>query len=63
MRSVYCSDLIAGLFQSDGQKAVQEAQGKEGQTLPDNVYFLKQLVTNACGTIALVHSVANNVDR
>jgi ubiquitin carboxyl-terminal hydrolase L3 len=42
-----CSD------ESDDQKAVQEAQSEEGQTLPDN----------ACGTIALIHSVVNNVDR
>ncbi|XP_066586715.1 ubiquitin carboxyl-terminal hydrolase isozyme L3 [Prorops nasuta] len=28
----------------------------------DGVYYLKQYVPNACGTIALLHSVANNTD-
>ncbi|XP_067137827.1 ubiquitin carboxyl-terminal hydrolase isozyme L3-like [Centruroides vittatus] len=26
----------------------------------DNVYFLKQTIRNACGTIALIHAVGNN---
>jgi ubiquitin carboxyl-terminal hydrolase L3 len=51
-------------FQYDEYKAVQEAEVKEkGQTVSENVYYLKQVVTNACGTIALIHSVANNVDK
>ncbi|XP_071639517.1 ubiquitin carboxyl-terminal hydrolase isozyme L3 [Temnothorax longispinosus] len=29
---------------------------------PDSVYHLKQNISNACGTIALLHSVANNLD-
>lgn len=29
----------------------------------DGVYHIKQLVSNACGTIALIHSVANNLDK
>lgn len=45
-------------------KAVQEAEiGEKGQTVSENVYYLKQVVPNACGTIALIHSVANNVDK
>jgi len=27
-----------------------------------NVWFMKQLVANACGTVALIHSVFNNLD-
>jgi ubiquitin carboxyl-terminal hydrolase L3 len=43
---------------------VQEAEVEEkGQTVSDNVFYLKQIVTNACGTIALIHSVANNTDK
>lgn len=41
----------------------QEAELKEkGQTVSDKVYYLKQYVQNACGTIALIHSIANNTD-
>ncbi|XP_020290479.1 ubiquitin carboxyl-terminal hydrolase isozyme L3 [Pseudomyrmex gracilis] len=29
---------------------------------PDSVYYIKQYIHNACGTIALLHSVANNLD-
>jgi len=43
---------------------VQEAEvAEKGQTVSDNVFYLKQNVTNACGTIALIHSVANNDDK
>lgn len=53
-----CSDKY------DEHKAIQEAEVSEkGQTVSDNVYYLKQVVTNACGTIALIHSVANNADE
>ncbi|RZF32430.1 hypothetical protein LSTR_LSTR001894 [Laodelphax striatellus] len=45
-------------------KNVQEEEiTKKGQTVPSNLYFVKQYVHNACGTIALIHSVANNLDR
>lgn len=43
---------------------MQEAEVEEkGQTVSDSVFYLKQIVTNACGTIALIHSVANNTDK
>ncbi|XP_029162630.1 ubiquitin carboxyl-terminal hydrolase isozyme L3 [Nylanderia fulva] len=29
---------------------------------PESVYYMKQCISNACGTIALIHSVANNLD-
>ncbi|XP_067003998.1 ubiquitin carboxyl-terminal hydrolase isozyme L3 isoform X2 [Anabrus simplex] len=48
----------------DEHKALQEAEiNEKGQTVSDNVYYLKQAVTNACGTIALIHSVANNAEQ
>jgi len=51
-------------LQYDEHKAVQEAEVEEkGQTVSDNVFYLKQNVTNACGTIALIHSVANNTEK
>ncbi|XP_041975387.1 ubiquitin carboxyl-terminal hydrolase isozyme L3 [Aricia agestis] len=35
----------------------------KGQTVSNNLFYMKQNVRNACGTIALVHGVANNTDR
>lgn len=34
----------------------------KGQEISNDVFYLKQVVPNACGTIALIHSVANNKD-
>lgn len=31
----------------------------EGQVVSDNVYYTKQTVGNACGTVGLIHAVAN----
>ncbi|XP_050522088.1 ubiquitin carboxyl-terminal hydrolase isozyme L3 isoform X2 [Daktulosphaira vitifoliae] len=36
---------------------------KKGQNVSENIYYLKQYIHNACGTIALIHSVANNRDK
>ncbi len=27
------------------------------------IYFLKQTVGNACGSIAVIHSIANNLEK
>ncbi|KOB64167.1 Ubiquitin carboxyl-terminal hydrolase [Operophtera brumata] len=35
----------------------------KGQEVSENVFYMKQNLSNACGTIALVHGVANNTDR
>ncbi|XP_013194754.1 ubiquitin carboxyl-terminal hydrolase isozyme L3 [Amyelois transitella] len=34
-----------------------------GQEVTSNIFYMKQNLSNACGTIALVHSVANNCDK
>ncbi|XP_028035042.1 ubiquitin carboxyl-terminal hydrolase [Bombyx mandarina] len=34
----------------------------KGQEVSGNIFYMKQNISNACGTIALVHSVANNTD-
>ncbi|EJW81744.1 ubiquitin carboxyl-terminal hydrolase [Wuchereria bancrofti] len=33
---------------------------EEGSVIPDGVFFMKQKISNACGTFALIHSLANN---
>ncbi|XP_038056646.1 ubiquitin carboxyl-terminal hydrolase isozyme L3-like isoform X2 [Patiria miniata] len=33
---------------------------KEGQQVSDGVYFMKQTIGNACGTIGVLHAVLNN---
>lgn len=42
----------------------QEEEGRlktKGQEISPNVYFMKQTIGNACGTIGLIHAVANNL--
>ncbi|XP_071518472.1 ubiquitin carboxyl-terminal hydrolase isozyme L3 isoform X2 [Panulirus ornatus] len=34
-----------------------------GQEVSEKVYFMKQFVGNACGTVALIHAIANNQDK
>lgn len=41
----------------------QQKHEKEGHYVSDKVYFMKQTVGNACGTVALLHAVGNNVPQ
>ncbi|CAG8492300.1 16424_t:CDS:2 [Dentiscutata erythropus] len=43
-------------------KAQIESIKEKGQEISPNVLFYKQTISNACGTIGLVHSLANNRD-
>ena len=36
---------------------------KEGQVVSPNVFFMKQTVGNACGTVGLLHSIGNCLDK
>ncbi|KAL6072363.1 Ubiquitin carboxyl-terminal hydrolase isozyme L3 [Balamuthia mandrillaris] len=36
---------------------------KEGQVVSPKVYYMKQLVGNACGTIAVIHAIYNNLQH
>ncbi|XP_070554218.1 ubiquitin carboxyl-terminal hydrolase isozyme L3-like isoform X2 [Ptychodera flava] len=44
------------------KKEEQEKIEKEGQSVSPKVYFMKQTIGNACGTIGLLHAIANNTD-
>ena len=35
----------------------------QGCALPEGVYFMKQTIGNACGTIGALHAIANNQDK
>lgn len=41
----------------------EERVRKSGDSTSKDVIFVKQLVSNACGTVALIHSIANNLER
>eukprot|EP00884_Botryococcus_braunii_P023448 jgi/Botrbrau1/9788/Bobra.85_1s0032.1 len=51
-------------------EATEKAKAEEEEALAgvprpgsDNVYFLRQTIGNACGTIAMLHAVGNNLDN
>lgn len=56
--------IILNLLQYEKRKHEEELKLKDkGQQVSDDIYFVKQFVHNACGTMALIHSVANNRDK
>uniref|UniRef100_A0A1B6L6K8 Ubiquitin carboxyl-terminal hydrolase n=1 Tax=Graphocephala atropunctata TaxID=36148 RepID=A0A1B6L6K8_9HEMI len=45
-------------------RVTQEEEVKsKGQTVSSDVYYMKQYAQNACGTVALLHSIGNNLDK
>lgn len=45
-----------------GDLPEEERISKTGQEVSPNVWYTKQTVENACGTVGLLHSIANNTD-
>lgn len=41
-------------------KPVYDKLADEGAKVPDNVFFMKQKISNACGTFALFHALTQN---
>jgi ubiquitin carboxyl-terminal hydrolase L3 len=50
---------VTKLYQEYRDKQI-EILKKNSQTVNPNVYFTRQTVSNACGTVALIHALANN---
>lgn len=44
-------------------KENDESINAKGQEVSKNLFYMKQYVGNACGTIGIMHSLANNVDK
>lgn len=42
---------------------IYQKMKEEGCVVPDGVFFMKQKISNACGTFALIHSLANNQNK
>ncbi len=42
---------------------VQAERGAKQEAAERDVYFMRQTISNACGTIALLHAVGNNTDE
>ncbi|TPX68740.1 hypothetical protein SpCBS45565_g02937 [Spizellomyces sp. 'palustris'] len=40
----------------------EERLRREGQVVSPHIYFVRQTIPNACGTIGLLHALANNTD-
>jgi len=49
------------LYPIEGDDPTIKSQD-ESHKNSENLYFVKQKVSNACGTVALIHTVANNED-
>lgn len=50
--------------QAQAYNAEVEAKIKEeGKEPPKNVFHMQQCVSNACGTVALIHAILNNLDQ
>ena len=44
-------------------KKEDAALKEKGQEISPNVFYMKQKVSNACGTYGLYHALANNVEK
>lgn len=44
-------------------KPVYNKLKEEGVSVPQNAFFMHQKISNACGTFALLHALAQNVDK
>jgi ubiquitin carboxyl-terminal hydrolase L3 len=52
--------LLFPISSASEEARIAQDAGFQAQSVPSDLYFLKQTVSNACGTIALMHAVGNN---
>lgn len=57
-----CPPPLARLNCVEAALTALRGDGSAGQTVSDNVFYMKQFVGNACGTIGLLHAACNAVD-
>uniref|UniRef100_A0AAQ4QIP7 Ubiquitin carboxyl-terminal hydrolase n=1 Tax=Gasterosteus aculeatus aculeatus TaxID=481459 RepID=A0AAQ4QIP7_GASAC len=50
---------VTDKYEAFKQEEEEKLKGQQQEVSPD-VYFIKQTIGNACGTIGLIHAVANN---
>lgn len=56
--------LLFPLTGSSEAQRLQELENADSKSSEgSSVYYMKQTIENACGTIALLHSIGNNLDR
>ncbi|XP_045458736.1 ubiquitin carboxyl-terminal hydrolase-like [Melitaea cinxia] len=53
---------ISDAYEQHKRKEENDILSK-GQEVSNNIFYMKQKIKNACGTVALVHGVANNLDK
>ena len=60
----FVTNLSSFLQYSDQCPEIEaEIKAQDASAVPADLYYMKQTVSNACGTVALFHSVANNLDK
>lgn len=60
---MYVAECFYFIFTTQYEAFKQEEEERlkdQGQQVSPDVYFIKQTIGNACGTIGLIHAVANN---
>jgi hypothetical protein len=66
---ILCQDMLEismfnVLFQYEEYSKKQEEEIlKKGQEVSDKIFYVKQNISNSCGTIAIIHSIANSTDK
>ncbi|GIX79166.1 ubiquitin carboxyl-terminal hydrolase isozyme L3 [Caerostris extrusa] len=62
---VYAVLLLFPFSEADNEycRKQEELAKSSEQKLDPNVYFMKQTIVNGCGVVALIHAIANNIEK